>query len=137
MINLTAITVVRSTCFFMLSIGMQACAIPVPWPGDQKVFIEKELIESIQVGQTGKTDLLHKLGHPDWSLDDGSRWIYHTRNYRPAGMGVLPSGGQGKPLRAWRAEFLYLTFDSSGVIEKREISFRDFRLWAESGPSIL
>jgi len=124
MINLTAITVVRSTCLFMLCVGMQACVIPVPWPGDEEVFIEKELIESIQVGQTGKTDLLHKLGHPDWSLNDGSRWIYRTRYYRPAGMGVLTEGGgqATKSLMSWRDEFLYIMFNSSGVTDKLEIS---------------
>ena len=37
-------------------------------------------------------------------------------------MGIFPDGGPGKPLSAWRAEFLYLTFNGSGVIDKSEIS---------------
>jgi len=122
MINLTAITVARPICLVVLSIGMQACAIPIPYPGDEIVMIEKELIESIQVGQTSKADLQHKLGPPDWSLNDGSRWMYYTRIYRPAGLGLLVDGGGTKPLRDWRIEYLYLTFNSSDVIDDREIS---------------
>ena len=122
MINLTAITVARPICLVVLSIGMQACVVPVPYPGDELVMIEKELIESIRVGQTSKADLQHKLGPPDWSLNDGSQWAYYTRTYRPAGLGLLVDGGGTKPLMDWRIEYLYLTFNSSDVIDDQEIS---------------
>ncbi len=129
MINLTAITVARPICLVVLSIGMQACVIPIPFPGDETVMIEKELIESIQVGQTSKADLQHKLGPPNWSLNDGSRWMYFTRTYRPAGLGLLVDGGGSKSLMDWRTEFLYLTFNSSDVIDDLEISVA----WPEPG----
>ena len=45
MINLTAITVARPICLVVLSIGMQACVLPLPYSGDDLVLIEKELIE--------------------------------------------------------------------------------------------
>ena len=126
MINLTAITVARPICLVVLSIGMQACVvIPIPYPGDEMVMIEKELIESIQVGQTSKADLQHKLGPPDWSLNDGSRWMYYTREFRPFGVAILSDfggGAEGKILADWRTEFLYLTFNSSDVIDDLEIS---------------
>lgn len=124
MINLTAITVARPMCLVVLSIGMQACVLPLPYSGDDLVLIEKELIESIQVGQTSKADLQHKLGPPDWSLNDGSRWMYYTRNYRPAGWSLvsLDGGRSITPLKDWRIEYLYLTFNSSDVIDDWEIS---------------
>lgn len=124
MINLTAITVARPICLVVLSIGMQACVLPLPYSGDDLVLIEKELIESIQVGQTSKADLQHKLGPPDWSLNDGSRWMYYTRNYRPAGWSLvsLDGGRSITPLKDWRIEYLYLTFNSSDVIDDWEIS---------------
>ena len=116
MINLTAITVARPICLVVLSVGMQACVIPIPFPSAEIVIIEKELIESIQVGQTSKVDLQHKLGPPDRSLNDGSRWMYVVR------LGLLV-GDCSKSLPDWRAEVLYLTFDSSDVIDDLEISF--------------
>ena len=111
-------------CLVVLSIGMQACVLPFPYPGDELVLIEKELIESIQVGQTSKADLQHKLGPPSWSLNDGSRWMYYTRTYRPAGWGlvIIMDGGNSTPPKDWRSEFLYLTFNSSDVIDDLEIS---------------
>lgn len=125
MINFTAITVARPICLVVLSVGMQACVIPIPFPSAEIVIIEKELIESIRIGQTSKVDLQHNLGPPDWSLNDGSRWMYYTRTYRPAGLGLLVDGVGSVPLIDWRTEFLYLTFNGSDVIDNREISLAE------------
>jgi hypothetical protein len=120
MIHLTVIAAVRSTLLLVVTIGLQGCAV-LPEPGEEDVFINTDLIATVRIGQTNKAELRKEFGPPDWHLSDGSRWIYRTRDYRPFGFFVL-SEGPGGSLAKWRTEFLYLTFDSSDLIDKVEIS---------------
>ena len=123
MIDLTVFVTARSTLLLVVSISLQACAI-LPAPGEEDVFIDAEIIATVRIGQTNKTDLQKKFGPPDRRLSDGSRWTYHTRDYRPAGIAVLTEVSAGS-LMNWRAEFLYITFSGSDVVDNVEISLTE------------
>jgi outer membrane protein assembly factor BamE (lipoprotein component of BamABCDE complex) len=120
MIDFTVLAATRLPLILAVSIGLQACAI-LPAPGVEDVFISEEEIATVRVGQTNKEDLQKMLGSPDWSFSDGSQWTYHTRKYRPAGIGVLSEAYAGS-LMNWRSEFLYVTFNNSNVVDNVEIS---------------
>jgi len=120
MTGLTEFAAIRLTIFLAVSIGLQACAI-LPAPGAEDVFISKEEIATVRAGHTKKEDLQKRLGSPDWSLSDESQWAYHTRNYRPAGIGILSEPYAGS-LMKWRSEFLHVKFNSSNVVDNVETS---------------
>lgn len=83
--------------------------------------IPKTEIRSIHEGETSKEDLRTRFGEPDWSSDDGSRWIYEMRQYFTWGWHMcLAYGGQGgcsevgeRPLKI---EYLDIRFDASETV---------------------
>ena len=114
------IAATRLTLILIASFCLQACIV-LPEPGEERVFVGEEKIAAVRVGQTNNTDLQKRIGSPDWSLSDGSRWAYHTRDYRPAGIAFLSEGHTGS-LMNWRSEFLYVKFNSSNVVDNVEVS---------------
>ena len=136
-----------SVGWILLAIMGQGCAvIPVPQlPSEHVTNIENEEIELIQAGKTARDEIRHQLGNPDYSFDDGSRWVYVAKSHRAGKLRIcggmvnpvdvfiaLDQAGYGHEVEAVGGcsnktndrviTYLDIQFDSSSIVEERQMS---------------
>ena len=120
----------RMTLVIVTLVTAGCVAIPYHASESSETFIEEETLKFIEIGQSTRAELQQTIGLPDWSFNDGSRWIYKVSMFTPGGWGgcyievVSPEGSAGcgksddEPIMA----VLDLSISNLGVISKQEIS---------------
>ena len=85
-------------------------------------MITEESIEFIELGSTTRTQVLLKLGEPDYVWDDGARFLYYWKTTDAVflwAVGYGYSGAAGAEDIGWDWG-LYLRFDPAGIIQEVE-----------------
>jgi hypothetical protein len=99
-------------------------------PGKEETIREKSEFRFIHETATGREQVEQSLGRPDWSFQQGHRWIYTTGTDLSGSMpwcvgftlGVGAGGKCSAPERDFELELVELLFDESGVVQKLEFS---------------
>jgi len=104
--------------------------IPYYASESSETFIEEESLKFIEIGKSTRAELQQTIGLPDWSFNDGSRWIYKVSTSKPGGWGgcyievisAEGSAGCGRSDYEPVMTILDLSISNLDVISKQEIS---------------
>ena len=120
----------KVTVVVVLLVTAGCIAVPYRVSESSETFIEEESFEFIEIGQSTRAEMQQAIGLPDWSFNDGSRWIYKVRMLKPGGWGgcyievisAEGSAGCGRSDDQPVMTILDLSISNLDVISKQEIS---------------
>ena len=120
----------RMTLVIVTLVTAGCVAIPYYASESSETFIEEETLKFIEIGKSTRAELQQTIGLPDWSFNDGSRWIYKVSASKPGGWGgcyievisIEGSAGCGRSYHEPVMTILDLSISDLDVISKQEIS---------------
>ena len=120
----------KVTVVVVLLVTAGCIAVPYRVSESSETFIEEESFEFIEIGQSTRAEMQQAIGLPDWSFNDGSRWIYKVRMLKPGGWGgcyievisAEGSAGCGRSDDQPVMTILDLSISNLDVISTQEIS---------------